>query len=79
MVIFTSLCTGTCGTVVGDYNWGHLQVDATSLYLLTLAQMIAGGLQIIFTLDEVSFVQNLVFYVEGAYRIAVSWVGVGRV
>jgi phosphorylase kinase alpha/beta subunit len=59
----------TCATVVGDYNWGHLQVDATSLYLLTLAQMIAGGLQIIFTLDEVAFVQNLVFYVEGAYRI----------
>jgi hypothetical protein len=64
------LCSvGTCATVVGDYNWGHLQVDATSLYLLTLAQMIAGGLQIIFTLDEVAFVQNLVFYVEGAYRI----------
>lgn len=60
----------TCATVVGDYDWGHLQVDATSLYLLTLAQMIAGGLQIIFTLDEVAFVQNLVFYVEGAYRIA---------
>lgn len=58
--------------MVGDYDWGHLQVDATSLYLLTLAQMIAGGLQVIFTLDEVAFVQNLVFYVEGAYRIAVS-------
>ena len=68
------LCNvGTCATVVGDYNWGHLQVDATSLYLLTLAQMIAGGLQIIFTLDEVAFVQNLVFYVERAYHISVSW------
>lgn len=63
---------GTCSSVVGDFEWGHLQIDATSLYLLTLAQMIAGGLQIIFTLDEVAFVQNLVFYVEGAYRIAVS-------
>ena len=69
-------CTGTCSTVVGDFEWGHLQIDATSLYLLTLAQMIASGLQIIFTLDEVAFVQNLVFYVEGAYRIAVS---LGRV
>lgn len=58
--------------MVGDFEWGHLQIDATSLYLLTLAQMIAGGLQIIFTLDEVAFVQNLVFYVEGAYHIAVS-------
>ena len=33
--------------------------------------MIAGGLQVVSTLDEVAFVQNLVFYVEGAYRIAV--------
>lgn len=58
--------------MVGDFGWGHLQIDAISLYLLTLAQMIASGLQVIFTLDEVAFVQNLVFYVEGAYRIAVS-------
>ena len=62
---------GTCATVVGDYAWGHLQIDATSLYLLMLAQMTAAGLQIIFTLDEVAFVQNLVFYIEEAYRISV--------
>ena len=43
------------------------QVDAVSLYLLTLAQMTASGLQIIFSLDEVAFVQNLVFYIERAY------------
>ncbi|XP_046852762.1 phosphorylase b kinase regulatory subunit alpha, liver isoform-like [Xenia sp. Carnegie-2017] len=55
-------------TVVSDYDWGHLQIDATSLYLLVLAQMTASGLQIIFTLDEVSFIQNLVFYIEEAYR-----------
>jgi phosphorylase kinase alpha/beta subunit len=30
-------------TVVGDGEWGHLQLDATSLYLLTLAQMTASG------------------------------------
>lgn len=78
LVFCCTVCAGTCATVVGDYDWGHLQVDATSLYLLTLAQMIAGGLQIIFTLDEVAFVQNLVFYVEGAYRIAVSWGREGR-
>ncbi len=64
---------GTCGTVVGDYNWGHLQIDATSLFLLMLAEMTAAGLQIIFSLDEVAFVQNLVFYIEEAYRIPVSW------
>ncbi|XP_070197407.1 probable phosphorylase b kinase regulatory subunit alpha isoform X7 [Littorina saxatilis] len=61
-------CTRTGKTVVGDNEWGHLQIDATSLYLLTLAQMTASGLNIIFTLDEVAFVQNLVFYIETAYR-----------
>ena len=53
--------------MVDDDGWGHLQIDAVSLYLLTLAQMTASGLQIIFTLDEVAFIQNLVFYIETAY------------
>lgn len=48
---------------------GHLQIDAISLYLLILAQMTASGLQIVFCLDEVSFIQNLVFYIESAYCI----------
>lgn len=30
--------------------------------------MITSGLQIIYTQDEVAFVQNLVYYVERAYR-----------
>lgn len=30
------------------------------------------GLQIIFNLDEVSFIQNLVFYIESAYCVPVS-------
>ncbi|XP_062539868.1 probable phosphorylase b kinase regulatory subunit alpha isoform X3 [Armigeres subalbatus] len=55
--------------VVGDEAWGHLQIDAISLYLLILAQMTASGLQIVFSLDEVSFIQNLVFYIESAYCI----------
>ncbi|XP_055331267.1 probable phosphorylase b kinase regulatory subunit alpha [Paramacrobiotus metropolitanus] len=59
----------TLQTVVGDGEYGHLQVDAVSLYLLILAQMTASGVQVIYTLDEVAFVQNLVFYVEAAYRI----------
>uniref|UniRef100_A0A8C1Z1L4 Phosphorylase b kinase regulatory subunit n=1 Tax=Cyprinus carpio TaxID=7962 RepID=A0A8C1Z1L4_CYPCA len=62
--------TPTCATVVGDDQWGHLQVDATSLYLLTLAQMTASGLRIISNLDEVVFIQNLVFYIEAAYKVA---------
>lgn len=31
-----------------------------------------SGLQIVFNLDEVAFVQNLVFYIESAYCIPVS-------
>ncbi|PWA18908.1 hypothetical protein CCH79_00004937, partial [Gambusia affinis] len=62
--------TATCGTVVRDDQWGHLQVDATSIYLLMLAQMTASGLQIISNLDEVAFIQNLVFYIEAAYKVA---------
>ncbi|XP_025423580.1 probable phosphorylase b kinase regulatory subunit alpha isoform X1 [Sipha flava] len=61
--------SSTGQTVVSDNEWGHLQIDAISLYLLILAQMTASGLQIVFNLDEVSFVQNLVFYIESAYCI----------
>uniref|UniRef100_A0A8C8SZT2 Phosphorylase b kinase regulatory subunit n=1 Tax=Pelusios castaneus TaxID=367368 RepID=A0A8C8SZT2_9SAUR len=62
--------THTCATVVGDNEWGHLQLDATSIYLLTLAQMTASGLHIIYSLDEVNFIQNVVFYIEAAYKTA---------
>ena len=60
--------TETGATVVGDDAWGHLQIDATSIFLLQLAQMTASGLDIIWTLDEVHFIQNLVYYIERAYR-----------
>ncbi len=60
--------TQTGDVVVGDDEWGHLQLDATSLFLLMLAQMTASGLQIIFTIDEVNFIQNLVYYIGRAYR-----------
>uniref|UniRef100_A0A3Q1G5B9 Phosphorylase b kinase regulatory subunit n=1 Tax=Acanthochromis polyacanthus TaxID=80966 RepID=A0A3Q1G5B9_9TELE len=62
--------TPTCATVVRDDQWGHLQVDATSIYLLMLAQMTASGLRIISNMDEVAFIQNLVFYIEAAYKVA---------
>ncbi|XP_060231693.1 phosphorylase b kinase regulatory subunit alpha, skeletal muscle isoform-like isoform X2 [Meriones unguiculatus] len=62
--------TKTCATVVRDDEWGHLQLDATSVYLLFLAQMTASGLHIIHSLDEVNFIQNLVFYIEAAYKTA---------
>lgn len=59
--------THTGLAVVGDDEWGHLQLDATSLYLLMLGQMIESGLNIIYTIDEVNFVQNLVHYVSRTY------------
>ena len=58
----------TLKTVVGDYEWGHLQMDAVAIYVLLLAQMTVSGLQIIYNYDEVAFVQNLVYYLEQAYR-----------
>lgn len=45
-----------------------MQIDVVSLFLLYLVQMISSGLQIIYTQDEVAFIQNLVYYVERAYR-----------
>jgi Glycosyl hydrolases family 15/Phosphorylase b kinase C-terminal domain len=60
--------TSTGLPVVADDAWGHLQIDATSLYLLMLAQMSASGLRIVCTPDEVDFVQNLVYYISSAYR-----------
>src|SRR6187401_572541 len=62
--------TETGGLVVSDEGWGHLQIDATSLYLLMLAQMIRSGLGINWTRDEVNFVQNLIYYIERAYPTA---------
>ena len=53
--------------VVGDHEWGHLQLDATSLFLLMIAQMSASGLELIYTMDEVNFIQNLVHYISRAY------------
>ena len=61
--------TATGLPVVADNAWGHLQIDATSLYLLMLAQMTASGLRIICTNDEVDFIQNLVYYISSAYRM----------
>ncbi|CAF3730787.1 unnamed protein product, partial [Rotaria sordida] len=54
--------------VEGADEVGQLQICAISLYLLTLVQMITSNLQIIFSMDEVNFVQQLVFAIERAYR-----------
>lgn len=59
--------TATGQAVVGDTEWGHLQLDATSLFLLMVVQMTLSGLRIIASRDEVDFVQNLVWYLSRAY------------
>ncbi|XP_075211939.1 putative phosphorylase b kinase regulatory subunit beta isoform X2 [Lycorma delicatula] len=77
-------CLDTGDTVFSDEEYSHLQarkssctsdlyplilqIDVVSLYLLYLVQMITSGLQIVYTKDEVAFIQNLVYYVERAYR-----------
>ncbi|MBN3304867.1 KPBB kinase, partial [Amia calva] len=58
------------GDEVFSYDaYCHLQIDALSLFLLYLVEMICSGLQIIYNTDEVAFIQNLVFCVERAYRV----------
>ena len=37
-----------------------------------IIHVLFAGLQIIFSLDEVSFIQNLIFYIEAAYKIPVG-------
>jgi phosphorylase kinase alpha/beta subunit len=54
--------------VVGDDQWGHLQIDATAIFVLQLAQMSASGLAIVETVEELAFVQNLVYYLAKAHR-----------
>ena len=60
--------TTTGRPIVADDQWGHLQLDATSLYLLTMAQMIAGGIDLIWSPVEVAFIQNLIYCIGRAYR-----------
>ena len=62
--------TLTGDSVVADDAWGHLQIDATSIFILMLSQMTVSGLSIIYSLDEVTFVQNLVYYISCAYCTA---------
>ena len=60
-------CSGD--PVVDDDAWGHLQLDATSLFLLQLGQLTRGGCAVIRSRDEADFIQNLIHYIARAYRI----------
>ncbi len=62
--------TGSGEPVVPDNGWGHLQLDATALFLLQLAQLTRSGLVVVRSSHERDFIQNLVYYVARAYRVA---------
>jgi phosphorylase kinase alpha/beta subunit len=62
--------TASGDPVVADDGWGHLQLDATGLFLLQLAQLTRSGLVVVQSSHERDFVQNLVYYVCRAYRVA---------
>ena len=62
--------TGSGEPVVPDDGWGHLQLDATAVFLLQLAQLTRSGLVVVQTSHERDFIQNLVYYVARAYRVA---------
>mgnify|MGYP001184184325 CR=1 FL=1 len=59
-------CLGT--PVVPDDGWGHLQLDATSLFLLQLAQLTRSGLPVVRNSHETDFIQNLIHYIARTYR-----------
>ncbi|MFZ9216822.1 MAG: glycoside hydrolase family 15 protein [Vulcanococcus sp.] len=61
--------TGSGEPVVPDDGWGHLQLDATALFLLQLAQLTRSGLVVVQSSHERDFIQNLVYYVARAYRV----------
>lgn len=50
-------------------DYSHLQLDVVALFLLTLAQLTKSNYEIIQTLEEFHFIQNLIFYIERAYRV----------
>nr|WP_225323182.1 glycoside hydrolase family 15 protein [Synechococcus sp. RSCCF101] len=62
--------TASGRAVVADDAWGHLQLDATSLFLLQLAQFTRSGLVLVQAPAERDFIQNLIYYVSRAYRVA---------
>ena len=80
-------CHSSGWSLVGPpSNWCHIPVfanccrnDGVRWQKSTLNNLLKikywlfsfAGLQIIYTLDEVAFIQNLVFYIQSAYRIPV--------
>uniref|UniRef100_A0A0K2TG70 Phosphorylase b kinase regulatory subunit n=1 Tax=Lepeophtheirus salmonis TaxID=72036 RepID=A0A0K2TG70_LEPSM len=55
--------------IFSSEEYHHLQVNVVSLYILFICQVISSGFVIIYSMEEVCFIQNLVYYIERAYRI----------
>ena len=47
-----------------------LLIDDIALFLLFLCQLTSANLRIVYNKDEVDFIQNIVYYLERAYRVA---------
>ncbi|PAA57669.1 hypothetical protein BOX15_Mlig021585g1 [Macrostomum lignano] len=74
-------CPKNCLLTLFDYRTGreltdsafstyqHHQLDCIALFVLMSVQMISSGMEIVHTKTEVSVFQNLIFYLERAYRI----------
>lgn len=54
--------------VSGDKDWGHLQLDATALFLLICADMTGAGMRVIRTSVEAHFLDALTDYVALTWR-----------
>ena len=61
--------TATGQPVVADNAWGHLQLDATSLFVLQLAQLTRSGLVVVANAAQAAFVQNLIYYLLSLIHI----------
>nr|CAB3264837.1 phosphorylase b kinase regulatory subunit beta [Phallusia mammillata] len=63
-----SMFDHTSGDAIHE-EYHHLQLDVVALFVLYLVQMTSSGLQIVYNTDEVSFIQNLIYYLERSYRV----------
>ena len=66
--LHAKFATATGEPVHGDDEWGHLQLDATALYVLLLADMTAAGLDVATTPADLQFLERLLAYIARAWR-----------
>ena len=67
-----SLVVTLSTTVNGNFIVTPLLLGKLIFYWPMCENFLLTGLVIVYTLDEVAFIQNLVFYIQCAYRTPVS-------